>query len=148
MRFVRWGLAGLTALYALVASMPMVLTWAFKAGALPAEAAGSSAGLMADIPPPLLLAWTAMGLLYLASAVLQFRRDGRALPAFALAWGLDVVIYFVMSTYPAFAQVFSAGQDLQNRIVLGLVALLGVGVWWSGRGGGYGRPSAAGRELT
>lgn len=139
MRVLRWGLASLTLAYAVLASIPVALTWAFKTGLLGERITDDLAAFMAAIPWAMMIAWTTMGLLYLSSGVLQFRRDRRALMVFAAALVIDVVLYFVMSTLPSFEGVFSPQEDLQNRIILGFVAVLGVCVWWANRRAPHGR---------
>ena len=131
MKWLRWALVALTGLYALMSCMPAFSTLAYKFGVrYPDGMLAETEPLMIATTTPILTMWMAALVLYVAAAVMLATRKGKAFAAYALAFGVDLSIWLMMSGTEAYAQVFPPDQRTMDLAYMAVLVLIGFGYWW------------------
>ena len=142
MRYVRWVIAALLAIYCLWSLMPLGGTAAYKLGSyeLPADQLQYEP-LMQSTPWAQLALWAVVIALYLYAAWRLARRQP-AFRIYAAAFVLDVVNYAWVRSRGVYDDVMGEAITADYAI-LAVLAAVGAYLWWSERGG-----SAGGRALA
>ena len=130
MKYLRWLLAGLLALYALMSALPASFTVLHKLNLLILpEMIKSHGALMDAMSWPWVLVLWAVVILYLATAWrLAFRR-GRAVPIFLAAFVMDVLSWLRLQG-PVYDAIFPPGQRQSDLVVIGIIAVIGALIAW------------------
>ena len=130
MKYLRWLLAGLLALYALMSALPASFTVLHKLNLLILPEMIKSHGALMDAIswPRVLVLWAAVILYGVAAWRLAFRK-GRAFVAWAIAFVLDALCWWWMQG-PVYEATFPPSQRQADLTIFAVMALVGALVAW------------------
>lgn len=134
MKFLRWALGLVMALWAVMNGLNIGMTALYKLGKLPPlpPAEQRLEPLMAATPWWMLGLWTVIFVLLVRTAWRLFR-DGKALGGFLLALVLHLVMWWFMHAMPAYQAAFTPMELKSDYVIFAVEALVAVLIWLSER---------------